>query len=1226
MHYILRRYLLITLIAVAMMTITSSQLLADPTPPFSRLPILGDQDGSETPLVLQAPGFYLDTNVQTLSVGGEGIQDVTFDFVYREATYNNEFGFIVVENLEGAVNGRLPGDPDYLNFALARARVVFPSGSNAYTPDVTVQVNGGDILMFFIVQANTLQRLKENNPDNLLSHSPLAFFSLEKLNPDGVDHFVGFRNASQDITQFGFEDMTNGGDRDYDDITYNVKTVLRPSPVLEDRDILIIMGIDSEGNCKGIHTWLPDYFALEEGQSLISGKVRIRSYYNFNYKDGSSYTCPLPTTEPTPTPTGPIPGATPIPATPFPPTPVYSAIDTCDGIEKASGELFQLIKSRGEDAPKITIVAHSMGGVITTHMLATRDGNWIKNHVASAITLDSPHQGVPWPKNWIKAVESKCARFLGGVDKVQSLIELESNSNVVRLARFGADRGVPVFTLDATKPDLVIQYVPRHWVALDHAAIFQYSPFCMFPECEPPRSVADDHESIWLNRKDNSSPKKQDKAFLISCAVVGASPCSLAEIQLFPNTLASETVTVVAGENRIQFVSIPQNNPTNGLLRISNINSVSMKLISSDGTVYGPDGAGPIAAYAKTNSSEIYEITNPMPGQWSVELWGEDIPTEGITVTLGHYVLERTVVEQKPPFAYVGTAYTATVGAPINFDATGSWDPDGHIVQFEWDFESDGTFDFSDTERFVTYTYPSGFVGMVTVRVTDNDGIKSTAQSAVNVSSRLYLPLVASAGSMGGPPVFAATPTTIPTVTSSPTFTPIATNTPVPSTNIPMPPTNTPIPPTNTNVPPTNTVVPPTNTTVPTNTTIPPTNTSAPPTNTPIPPTNTVSPTNTTVPTNTPVPPTNTPIPSPTPVNQPPVVNAGVDQTITWPATVNLNGSTSDDGLPSGQVTVVWSKVSGPGAVTFTPTDRKATTVSFAAPGSYVLALTANDGALTATDTVAITVNGMAPAAPSQAKVVAVGPNEIRVTWTDNANNETGFTIDEGSSAFTVAANTTTFTHSGLLPASYHCYSIVAFNDYGSSVWTEWVCTETLPDPVPIESLNVRVRYERRDNATGRWQDVPFQITIKDETGSQVLYQTGKWVFPLWILDGNYGTATLLPSNPQLVYGQTYQIFIRGAMHLTRRVTRQLNEGMQLDFTDPTVNPNGALWACDINQDNQVNQADADIVIAHIQAGNKPPASPDPNSAVYRSDIDGDHLIDISDISACSANFGKTGD
>src|SRR5204862_3234654 len=53
-------------------------------------------------------------------------------------------------------------------------------------------------------------------------------------------------------------------------------------------------------------------------------------------------------------------------------------------------------------------------------------------------------------------------------------------------------------------------------------------------------------------------------------------------------------------------------------------------------------------------------------------------------------------------------------------------------------------------------------------------------------------------------------------------------------------------------------------------------------------------------------------------VNLPPVVDAGIDQTITLPNNVaSLVGIVTDDGvLPGGAVTTLWSKVSGPGAVT----------------------------------------------------------------------------------------------------------------------------------------------------------------------------------------------------------------------------------------------------------------------------------------------------------------------
>ena len=80
-----------------------------------------------------------------------------------------------------------------------------------------------------------------------------------------------------------------------------------------------------------------------------------------------------------------------------------------------------------------------------------------------------------------------------------------------------------------------------------------------------------------------------------------------------------------------------------------------------------------------------------------------------------------------------------------------------------------------------------------------------------------------------------------------------------------------------------------------------------------------------------------------TAANQPPVVSAGADQTITLPATAALAGSASDDGLPTppGTVTTTWSRVSGPGTVTFGNANALTTTATFSMAGSYTLRLTA---------------------------------------------------------------------------------------------------------------------------------------------------------------------------------------------------------------------------------------------------------------------------------------------
>ena len=107
--------------------------------------------------------------------------------------------------------------------------------------------------------------------------------------------------------------------------------------------------------------------------------------------------------------------------------------------------------------------------------------------------------------------------------------------------------------------------------------------------------------------------------------------------------------------------------------------------------------------------------------------------------------------------------------------------------------------------------------------------------------------------------------------------------------------------------------------------------------------------------------------------NAAPVVSALANQTITLPATANLVGSATDDGLPNppATLTYAWTKVSGPGIATFTSSTSAATTAAFSVPGSYVLRLTANDSALTGSADVTIVANTPSNTAP----VVSAGPN-----------------------------------------------------------------------------------------------------------------------------------------------------------------------------------------------------------------------------------------------------------
>jgi RHS repeat-associated protein len=93
------------------------------------------------------------------------------------------------------------------------------------------------------------------------------------------------------------------------------------------------------------------------------------------------------------------------------------------------------------------------------------------------------------------------------------------------------------------------------------------------------------------------------------------------------------------------------------------------------------------------------------------------------------------------------------------------------------------------------------------------------------------------------------------------------------------------------------------------------------------------------------------------PINHAPQVSAGEDKAITLPNALNINGSASDDGLPQGSgLSVQWSKVSGPGDVSFVNSAAVSTSVNFSSPGIYVLRFTATDGELSASDETTINV------------------------------------------------------------------------------------------------------------------------------------------------------------------------------------------------------------------------------------------------------------------------------
>jgi hypothetical protein len=91
--------------------------------------------------------------------------------------------------------------------------------------------------------------------------------------------------------------------------------------------------------------------------------------------------------------------------------------------------------------------------------------------------------------------------------------------------------------------------------------------------------------------------------------------------------------------------------------------------------------------------------------------------------------------------------------------------------------------------------------------------------------------------------------------------------------------------------------------------------------------------------------------------NDAPQVNPGMAPEAVSGAVAALAGSATDDARPVGSaLDLTWSLVSGPGVATFANAKSAGTSVTFSAPGSYVVRLAASDGSATAFQDMSVTV------------------------------------------------------------------------------------------------------------------------------------------------------------------------------------------------------------------------------------------------------------------------------
>jgi hypothetical protein len=100
------------------------------------------------------------------------------------------------------------------------------------------------------------------------------------------------------------------------------------------------------------------------------------------------------------------------------------------------------------------------------------------------------------------------------------------------------------------------------------------------------------------------------------------------------------------------------------------------------------------------------------------------------------------------------------------------------------------------------------------------------------------------------------------------------------------------------------------------------------------------------------------------------------------------------------------------------------------------------------------------PAAPTALSVAALSDTAIRLSWTDNAKDETGYAIEQGvgtefSQIDTVGADMTTYDSTGLSASTTYAYRVRAYNAVGTSAYSNIASAQTCaieisPYPRPV--------------------------------------------------------------------------------------------------------------------------------------------------------------------------------
>lgn len=144
---------------------------------------------------------------------------------------------------------------------------------------------------------------------------------------------------------------------------------------------------------------------------------------------------------------------------------------------------------------------------------------------------------------------------------------------------------------------------------------------------------------------------------------------------------------------------------------------------------------------ARTSGRFVLSAQASATGSKRSDVVMQDLSTRvgiGEDVTRNGDVIGGTLGNQPPlaDFTFEPTAPTA--GQSVRFDANETFDADGNVDTYQWDWDGDGTVDEVTTDPVINHTFSEGGNYYVDLRVADDEGAISNITRFIDVSGLVY--------------------------------------------------------------------------------------------------------------------------------------------------------------------------------------------------------------------------------------------------------------------------------------------------------------------------------------------------------------------------------------------------------------------------------------------------------------------------------------------------------